>query len=183
MFDNLSQDIERLRETRARPFPVFLIEALLFDNGFQAVFLYRLAHFFKRRRIPFFGPFFGRLCQFLTGVEIAPGAEIGPGFSISHGHGIVIGQWARLGAQNTLMHQVTLGAPGPGRLAEMPTLGDRVFVGAGAKLIGRIAIGDDVFVGANAVVGQDIPAGHRVLVASELKIRPHTDRAEVRADG
>lgn len=175
MFKNLGKDIERLRETRARPFPVFLIEALLFDNGFQAVFLHRLAHFFKARRIPFFGPFFGRLSQFLTGVEIAPGAEIGPGLSISHGHGIVIGQWSRLGAENTLMHQVTLGAPGPGRLAEMPTLGDRVFVGAGAKLIGKIAIGDDVFIGANAVVGQDVPAGHRVLVAGELKITPRRD--------
>lgn len=172
MFPNLSQDIERLRETRDRPYPIFLFEALLFDNGFQAVFLYRLAHFFKSRRIPFFGPFFGRLSQLLTGVEIAPGAIIGPGLSISHGHGIVVGQWARLGAQNTLMHQVTLGAPGPGRLAEMPALGDRVFVGAGAKLIGKIAIGDDVFIGANAVVGQDVPAGHRVLVAGELRIRP-----------
>ncbi len=171
MFDHLSQDIERLRETRARPFPIFLIEALLFDNGFQAVFLYRLAHFFKAHRIPFFGPFFGRLGQFLTGVEIAPGATIGPGLMISHGHGLVIGQWSRLGAQTTLMHQVTLGAPGIGRLDEMPTLGDRVFVGAGAKLIGKITIGDDVFIGANAVVGQDIPAGHRVLVASELKIQ------------
>ena len=175
MFQNLDKDIDRLRETRSRPYPVFLIEALLFDNGFQAVFLYRIAHFFKSRGIPFLGPFFGRLCQFLTGVEIAPGAVIGPGLSISHGHGIVIGQWSRLGAENTLMHQVTLGAPGPGRLEEMPVLGDRVFVGAGAKLIGRIAIGDDVFIGANAVVGQDVPAGSRVLVASELKITPRRD--------
>lgn len=175
MFENLSQDIQRLRETRARPYPVFLIEALLFDNGFQAVFLHRIAHFFKKQGIPFFGPFFGRLSQFLTGVEIAPGAEIGPGLSISHGNGIVIGQWSRLGAQNTLMHQVTLGAPGPGRLAEMPRLGDRVFVGAGAKLIGKITIGDDVFIGANAVVGQDIPAGSRVLAAGELRISPRRD--------
>ena len=171
MLENLSGDIARLRETRARPFPFFLIEAMLFDNGFQAVFLHRLAHFFKARRIPFFGPFFGRLSQFLTGVEIAPGAVIGPGLLISHGHGLVIGQWSRLGAQNTLMHQVTLGAPGPGRLDEMPTLGDRVFVGTGAKLIGKIEIGDDVFIGANAVVGQDIPPGHRVLVQNELKIQ------------
>lgn len=175
MLENIRGDIERLRETRSRPFPIFLIEALLFDNGFQAVFLHRIAHFFKARRIPFLGPCVGRLNQWLTGVEIAPGAIIGPGLLISHGNGIVIGQWSRLGAQNTLMHQVTLGAPGPGRLTEMPELGDRVFVGAGAKLIGKIRLGDDVFVGANAVVGEDIPAAHRALAGGGLRIDPRRD--------
>jgi serine O-acetyltransferase len=174
VLENLRHDIARLREIKTKPYVFMVLESLLFENGFQAVVLHRMAHWFKSRGIPFFGPCFGRLALFLTGVEIAPGASIGPGLMISHGNGIVIGQWSRLGSQCTLMQQVTLGAPGPGRLAEMPRLGDRVFVGAGARLIGGIEIGDDCFIGANAVVGEDIPANSRVVLDIALKIRPRS---------
>lgn len=159
---NLGADLDRLRELRpARSTFVLLIESLLFNNGFLAVVLYRIAYWFKSRRIPMLGPLFGRLQTLLTGVEIAPGAEIGPGLMISHGHGIVIGQWAKLGRNATLMQQVTLGAPSIGRLDQMPQVGDDVFIGAGARLIGGITVGDGAKIGTNAVVTRDVPAGGR----------------------
>lgn len=170
MFANLRQDLARLATFRGQGHGRVLIEALLFDNGFQAVVLYRLAHACKRRKIRFLGPFFCRLSIFLTGVEIAPGAAIGPGLLISHGTGIVIGQWARIGAGATLMQQVTLGAPSMGRLEQMPELGDGVFVGAGARLIGGIKVGDGALIGTNAVVTVDVPAGAKALSAAGIEI-------------
>lgn len=171
MFDNLRVDLERLNATRRGSSWRILIEALLFENGFQAVVLFRMSHAFKRRRIPFMGPFLCRLCQFLTGVEIAPAAEIGPGLMISHGHGIVIGQWARIGSHCHLHQQVTLGAKDVDRIDQMPRLGDRVAVGAGAKLLGGITVGDDAVVGPNAFLTRDVPAGGKAL-APYAEIKP-----------
>ncbi len=163
MFGNLRHDSQRLRLNR-RDSPWYLVEAVLFDNGFQAVMLHRLAHVFKRHRVPLLGSFIARLNLFLTGVDIAPGVEIGPGLIISHGTGLVIGSRVRIGRQACLLHQVTIGAPHHGRLDDMPRLGDDVFVGTGAKLIGAIHIGDRAFVGVNAIVTVDVAADAKVLV-------------------
>ena len=172
MFATFRQDIARLAEAKNLPPWRATVEGLLFDNGFQAVFLHRIAHGFKRRGWPVLGPLFGRLSIWLTGVEIAPGTEIGPGLTISHGTGIVIGQWARLGTDVTLLHQVTIGAASGRRVRQMPSIGDRVFIGAGAKVIGDITIGDGAFIGVNAVVSRDIPAEHKVIAGGGLTIQP-----------
>jgi len=163
MFDNLRQDTRRLREIKTKGFPWYVVESLLFENGYQAVVLHRLAHFFKRHGVPVLGPFFHRLSIFLTGVDIAPGAEIGPGLRISHGVGTVIGNGVTLGARCLLMQGATLGAPSQARIGDMPTLGDDVVVGAGACVIGRIRVGDDVLIGVNAVVTEDVPDDSKVL--------------------
>ena len=170
MFDNLKRDTRRLREIKKKPFPFYVLESLLFENGYQAVVAYRLASWFKHRRIPFFGPLFARLGLFLTGVDISPAAVIGPGLRISHGTGIVIGNSARIGADAVLLHQVTLGAPSTRRIGEMPKVGDRVFIGAGAKLIGGITVGDDVFISVDAVVMADVPSCSKVACTSGVEV-------------
>jgi serine O-acetyltransferase len=171
LFDNLREDTRRLKDIKHRAFPWYVIESLLFDNGYQAVVLFRLAHWFKKNRLPFFGPLFGRLSHFLTGVDIAPGAEIGPGLFISHGTGIVIGQWARLGSRAMLLQQVTIGATGLSRIQEMPQIGDNVFIGAGARIIGPVKVGDNTVIGVNAIVHRDIPSDSKVICQSGLDIR------------
>ena len=170
MLANLRRDTQRLREIKKKRFPFYVLESLLFENGYQAVVLYRLAAWFKHRRIPVLGPLFARLGLWLTGVDIAPGAVIGPGLMISHGIGLVIGNRACLGEDVTLLHQVTLGAPSNRRIGDMPKVGDRVFIGAGAKLIGGIEIGDDVFIGVNAVVTRNIPAGSKVVTKAGIAV-------------
>jgi len=170
MFEHLAADTLRLREIKTKPAPWYVIESLLFENGYQAVVLYRAASWFKHRGVPVLGPLLARLCLLLTGVDIAPGTVILPGLRIAHGSGIVIGDRARIGRGALLLQQVTLGAPSQGRIGEMPTLGDNVFVGAGARLIGAITIGNDVFIGANAVVTRDIPAGSKVVSAAGLEV-------------
>jgi serine O-acetyltransferase len=172
MLTNLRLDTRRLREIKSKPFPWFVLESLLFENGYQAVVFHRVAHWFKVRRVPVIGPLVARCSLLLTGVDIAPGAVIGPGLRISHGMGIVIGDRARIGGGALLMHDVTLGAPSQGRIGEMPVLGERVTVGAGARIIGRVTIGDDVLIPVNAVVTRDVPAGARVVWKGELAIEP-----------
>ena len=169
---NLVADARRLRELKSKPFPWYVIESLLFENGYQAVVLHRMAHACKRRHIPVLGPFFARLSLFLTGVDIAPAAQIGPGLLISHGVGIVIGGYARIGAGVTLLHAVTIGGPYPSRRREMPTLGDEVFLGAGAMVIGDIQIGDRVFIGAGAMVTEDVPDDSVVVSEATIEIKP-----------
>ncbi|HET9226376.1 MAG TPA: serine O-acetyltransferase [Thermoanaerobaculia bacterium] len=175
MLDNLREDTRRLREIKTKPFPWYVIESLLFENGYQAVVLHRIAHWFKKNGIPVLGPLVARFNQFLTGVDIGPGAEIGPGLRIAHGNGIVIGGYAKIGRNALLLHQVTIGAPSPEWVAKMPVIGDNVFIGAGAKVIGGIQVGNNVFIGVNAIVAQDIPDDSRVLCKSEISI--HQRRA------
>ncbi len=170
MLSNVRRDLARLAEIKGRRPGRALVEGLLFENGFQAVVLHRVAHAFRRRGIPFFGPFFARLCLFLTGVDISPTAVIGPGLYVSHGVGLVIGGGVRIGERAFFLGSVNVGAPSQARLDEMPILGDDVFVGAGARLLGRIAIGDRVFIGANAVVTRDVPSDSKVVSTAEVEV-------------
>lgn len=71
--------------------------------------------------------------------------------------GICIHRRSRIGKNCIISHQVTLG--GRSKQKGLPVLGDEVFVGVGAKILGDIRIGDNVVIGANAVVLQDVPSG------------------------
>lgn len=167
---SLLRDTRRLREIKRKPAPWYVIESLLFENGYQAVVLYRIAHWFKSRGIPFFGPLVARFSLWLTGVDIAPAAKVGPGLLISHGVALVIGNSVELGEDVTLLHQVTIGAASTRRIDRMPRLGDRVYVAAGAKIIGDVTIGSDVFVGAGALVTQDVPDNSKVVSSASIEI-------------
>ena len=76
-----------------------------------------------------------------------------------HQHGIVIHGQARIGDDCVIRHQVTLGNRHLGLPGDAPCLGRGVNVGAGAKILGAVAIGDGASIGANAVVLHDVPAG------------------------
>ncbi len=170
MFDNLRHDTRRLRAIKTKPFPFYVLESLLFENGYQAVVTYRLASWFRRHGVPFLGPLFARWGLFLTGVDISPAAEIGPGLMVSHGVGIVVGGAARIGRDATLHQQVTIGAASVKRRGEMPVVGDGVTFGAGARAIGGLAIGDDVFVGAGVLLTEDVPSHSKVTAESRLVV-------------
>ena len=80
------------------------------------------------------------------------------------------------------MQGVTLGAPTMSRIGDMPKLGDRVTLGAGAAVIGQVTIGDDVFVGAHALVTHDVPANTKVLCLPGLELRPRAARNSAQQD-
>lgn len=85
--------------------------------------------------------------------------------------GVVIGETAVVGDDVHLYHQVTLGGTGHERGKRHPTIGDRVIIGAGAKVLGDIIIGHDSAVGANAVVVRDA-APWSTLVGIPATARP-----------
>ncbi|GIH81266.1 serine O-acetyltransferase EpsC [Planobispora longispora] len=142
-----------------------VLEAVLYP-GLWAVWAHRLAHRLHRRGVPFAPRLIAQLARALTGVEIHPGARIGRGLFIDHGAGVVIGETAVVGDDVTLYHHVTLGGRGfhsdAKGAARHPVLGDRVTVGVGASILGRVHIGDDASIGAHALVLTDVPAGARV---------------------
>jgi serine O-acetyltransferase len=175
MLDNLREDTRRLRLIKSKRFPWYVLESLLFENGYQAVVLHRMASWCKRHGLPVLGPAIARVSQFLTGVEIGPGAQIGPGLMIVHGEGLVVGGYARIGKNAILLHQVTIGSADHGHRQEMPLIGDDVFIGAGAKVIGAIQVGDGAFIGVNAVVSRDVPAGSRAVVRDSVEVTPRRD--------
>jgi serine O-acetyltransferase len=136
-----------------------LIRGLL-SQGFQALFVYRIFHWFYERRIPTqpLRFFVERFIEIITGISIPAQATIGKGLRIHHFGGIIVHSTAVVGECCTIYHGVTLGDRGGWGGA--PRVGDRVLIGAGAKLIGEIVIGDDCVIGANAVVHTSVPAGH-----------------------
>ena len=126
--------------------------------AWHALRLYRLSHWLWVRGHRASALLVATLNRVLTGVDIAPGAEFGPGMVIVHGHGLLVDAGVRTGRNCALYHGVTLGRRSPAE-GDSPTLGNRVTVWPGAKVLGAVTLGDDVQIAANAVVIHDVPAG------------------------
>ncbi len=131
------------------------------------VALYRL----RRRLLRLGVPLLPYLCDLLSTavwhVSIGRRVEIGPGLLVPHGH-VVIDGTVRIGRDCSINPWVTIGLSGSRRWgydSRGPVLGDRVYVGTGAKVLGPVTVGDDVRIGANAVVIDDVSAGATVVGA------------------
>jgi serine O-acetyltransferase len=108
--------------------------------------------------------------QILTGIDLPCEAIVGRRFCIEHFGGIVISGDAVFGDDCVVRNGVTVGLRRTG-VAGAPILGNRVDIGAGAKVLGAIRIGDDVSIGANAVVLCDVPA-RSIAVGVPAQIKP-----------
>jgi len=175
MLKTLRRDIQSVfdRDPAARS----VMEVLLCYPGLYAVWGYRLSHWLWRHRLKLLGRYVSQIMRWFTGIEIHPGATIGPGLFIDHGMGVVIGETAELGEEVTLYHTVTLGGTNLQKGKRHPTLGDRVTIGAGAKILGPIVVGSDSRVGANAVVVKSVPSNSVVVgVPGQIiaRSKPHT---------
>lgn len=98
---------------------------------------------------------------------------IGGGIILPHPIGVVISGNARLGNNVTIMHQVTIGDNVTVENDSSPKIGNNVFIGAGAKIIGGCSIGDNVIVGANTVVTKDVDANQTVIGVNKILNRKH----------
>lgn len=111
----------------------------------------------------------------LTGADIAWQAEIGPGFVLFHPTGVVIGPRCTLGENCRVQQGVTLGQRSGGRAPDAeedsPTIGSRVEIGAGCRVLGAISVGDRARLGANAVVLQNIPPGATAVGVPAVVVR------------
>src|SRR5579875_3111461 len=159
------------------------LQILMTWPGVQALLAHRLASRLFRAGMPLPARLIATLTRSLTGIEIHPAAEIGPGLFIDHGMGVVIGETAELGADVTIYQGVTLGGTGFATGKRHPTVGDRVTIGSGAKLLGPITVGHDAKIGANTVVIHDVPPnstvvgipGHPVRIEGRRVEGPDTD--------
>ena len=129
----------------------------------HAIWGHRISHWLWKRGAKVAARTLAELTRILTGVDIHPGAILGPGLFIDHATGVVIGETAEVGDDVTIYHGVTLGGSGRDTGKRHPTIGDRVIIGAGAKVLGAIKIGDDSRIGANAVVVKEVPASAVVV--------------------
>jgi serine O-acetyltransferase len=143
-------------------------KAMLTD-GTAAMVWYRLMQWARHRRLTPLEMLFNSLNKLCCGCVIGRGAEFGPGFVLIHSLGVVINGTVRGGANLRIEHQVTIGA----ERRQSPILGDDVFIGAGAKVIGPVAIGDGARIGANAVVVHDVPAHSTVVGIPARVVRYH----------
>ena len=116
------------------------LEVLICYPGIWAQILHRPAHFLYNHNLKLLARIISQLARFFTGIEIHPGAKIGRRLFIDHGMGIVIGE-----------------------TTEIATLGNRVMVSSGAKVLGPFTVGDDAKIGSGAVVLKEVPAGCTVV--------------------
>jgi serine O-acetyltransferase len=113
--------------------------------------------------------------QILTGIELPCETTIGRRFRIDHFGGIIISGDAVFGDDIVIRNGVTIGLRHTA-VRGSPVIGNRVDIGAGAKILGPITIGDDVAIGANAVVISDIPA-NSIAVGIPARIISRRDGA------
>jgi len=115
--------------------------------------------------------------QCLTGIDLPCEARVGRRFKIEHFSDIVISGDTVVGDDCVVRNGVTIGLKRTG-VRGAPRIGNRVDIGAGAKILGDITIGDDVAIGANAVVLNDVPS-NSIAVGIPAKIKSRTQRLDV----
>jgi serine O-acetyltransferase len=141
--------------------------------GVHAIWGHRVSHWLWERGAKVTARTLGEVTRIFTGVDIHPGAILGTGVFIDHATGVVIGETAEVGDDVTIYHGVTLGGTGRETGKRHPTIGDRVVIGAGAKILGAIKVGDDSRIGANAVVVKEVPSSSVVVGVPGQAISRH----------
>jgi serine O-acetyltransferase len=113
-----------------------------------------------------------KFCEVFMEMCIDPQATIGGGLYIGHIGGVHINPGAVLGRDCDLAHRVTIGASAMGR-SGVPVLGDEVYIGTGAALVGKIKVGSGAKIAANTLVMTNVPAGATVMgVPGRIVMRP-----------
>lgn len=169
---------EKSRWCYERDDPASLVKTLLTD-GTAAMLLYRLMQASGEKGLAPLEMVFNKLNSVVGGAIIGRGAQFGPGFVLIHSDGVVINGAVKGGRNVKIEHQVTIGA----ERRQSPIIGDDVFIGAGAKIVGPVKIGDGARIGANAVVVHDVPAHTTVVGIPAKPVKRREDAAKEAAEG
>lgn len=166
LWNILRADIYRYRgKASARD----LVAAYLHEPGFRFTYYLRKVKFYSPRKKSFgiFGYIYNRIMlhhyRMRYGFDISPATSIGSGLYIGHFGGVVISPYATLGANVNIAQGVTIGSTSSGPRQGAPTLGDKVWIGANAVIVGKITIGSGALIGPGAYVYFDVPANGVVL--------------------
>lgn len=154
------------------------LKIILFNQGFIFTVIFRInsALYVLFKNIPIINKIVGlhslvwlKISQIISGLSLPVGLPIGPGLLISHSGTIIINTQCKIGENVNLAPDTIIGFGIKNFVEGYPTIGNRVFIGPGAKIFGPITIGDDVMIGANAVVNSDVP-DNAVVVGVPAKI-------------
>jgi serine O-acetyltransferase len=173
MFDNLRDDYRTH-------------EGKISSQGFWVMVVYRFGRWryrvrpaLARKPLSLVYRLLKVIVQILTGIDLPCEATVGRRFRIDHFGGVIVSGDAVLGDDVVIRNGVTIGLrhrEDPGS----PVIGNRVDIGAGAKILGRIRVGDDVIIGANAVVIRDVPA-NSIAVGVPARVLPRKKAVSFRA--
>jgi len=155
MFSKIREDIAAVQARD--PAATSFLEILLLYPGLHAIWRHRIANWLYRHKMTFLARWYSQRTRIRTGIEIHPGAQIGRRVFIDHGAGVVIGETAVIGDDVTMYQGVTLGGTGKQTGKRHPTIGNGVFIGSGAKLLGNFAVGSGAKIAAGAVVLDEVP--------------------------
>jgi serine O-acetyltransferase len=138
--------------------PASLLKVLVAD-GTSAIVLFRLMTFFTECRLKPFALIAHIFNKWINGCVIGVGCRFGPGFILIHPIGVVINSKVRGGSNVWVESGVVIGE----NRGECPKLGNDIFIGSGAKVIGDIFVGSNSKVGANSVVLHNVAEGDTVV--------------------
>ena len=167
--NTIRQDLRRYTIDKPLTLRVFLkCFYILNIPGLKFTIIHRYCQYYRRknRLLFYFFMLWLRHLKVKYGFDISYRTTIGKGFYIGHFGGIVINGDAVIGENCNLSQGVTIGVLVRGNKTGIPKIGDRVFIGPGATILGGITIGTDVLIGANAMVTFDVP--DNAVVASPL---------------
>ncbi len=134
------------------------------DPGFHFLFYFRIATLYsKYSLLGLLGRIMYRKLTFLYGYQIPRRTCLGRGLRISHFGPLVINQLAKIGDNCYVSHNVTIGKANRGDYAGCPIIGNRVWIGPGAVIVGGISIGNNVLIAPNSYVNRDIPSNSIVI--------------------
>jgi serine O-acetyltransferase len=153
---------------------------VLLTDGTPAMVLYRLAKLFQRIGLGMIGWFLLEINKLLHGCVIGLGVEFGKGFVLMHPIGVIINGAVKGGEKVVIESGVVIGTSHIGLPVEVPILGDNIFIGAGARVLGGIYVGNNVKIGANAVVVKDVPDNVTVAgIPAKIISKHHSSQASV----
>lgn len=150
-------------------------------SSYRSVAAYRVAHeiikmenYFKKAM--FTATLISETAKIQLGIEIHPSAHIGRRLVIDHGIGTVIGETTEIGDDCYILQCVILGARGISsnpNTKRHPTIGNRVQLGAFARVLGPILVGDDCFIGPHCLITQNVERGASVTLVTSQQIMKH----------
>ncbi len=115
--------------------------------------------------------------QIKYGFQIYPETQIGEGLYLGHWGALVINPKVKIGKNCNIAQGVTLGQQNRGKNAGVPTIGDEVWIGANAVIVGGIKIGNNVLVAPNSYINFDVP-NHSVVLGNPASIIPNDHATE-----
>lgn len=143
-------------------------------------FIYILRKSRKHLKTPvlnFFWKLILRHYQIKYGFQIYPETEIGEGFYLGHWGSLVINPKAKIGMNCNIAQGVTIGQQNRGKNAGFPVIGNEVWIGTNAVIVGSITVGNNVLVAPNSYVNFDVP-DNSVVVGNPAKIYPNENATE-----